>query len=109
MAAPAATNRLQKQHFFPQLAGSMIIRQKVCGVFANVVNSDRSRRNTSALGMICLAVLSIVVSLGLWPFHAPRHDAAWLEDSNGLSLVRSGTVISSDTLNLTDSKDETCC
>ena len=44
--------------------------------------------------LICFAVLCIVLSLGLWPFHAPKNEVSWLENHNGLRFGRYGTVIS---------------
>jgi len=40
-------------------------------------------------------VLGIVLTLGLWPFHAPHNDVAWLRDQNGLRFGPSGSVMSS--------------
>jgi hypothetical protein len=30
------------------------------------------------LGLICVPVLGIILTLGLWPFHAPANEVAWL-------------------------------
>jgi VanZ family protein len=45
--------------------------------------------------VVCAAVLCTTVTLGLWPFHAPRNDVSWLANRNGLHFGRSGTVLSS--------------
>jgi len=45
------------------------------------------------LDAICLAVLCVILSLGLWPFHSPQNHVAWLPDRNGLRLGRPATVI----------------
>ncbi len=87
----------------------MILRQGTGGVLANLLIRNRAEPNTTALGAICLVVLCVVLSLGLWPFRAPRNQVAWLKDANGLSFGRFGTVISSDTLDLIGLNDETCC
>src|SRR5580658_3322078 len=87
----------------------MIVRQGMSGVFADLLIRNRAEPNTAALGVICLAVLCAILSLGLWPFHAPRNQIAWLKDANGLSFGRFGTVVSSDTLDPNGLKDETCC
>ena len=46
------------------------------------------------LGILCLAVLGVILSLGLWPFHVPANDVAWLGKRNGLRLGSDSTVIS---------------
>ena len=45
-------------------------------------------------GILCIAVLGVILSLGLWPFHVPANDVAWLGNRNGLRLGRDSTVIS---------------
>src|SRR5579872_3396752 len=50
------------------------------------------------LGFICLVVLCITLSLGLWPFHSPRNDVTWLNGANGISFGCCGTVISSNVM-----------
>jgi VanZ like family/Concanavalin A-like lectin/glucanases superfamily len=47
------------------------------------------------LGILCLLVLCITLSLGLWPFHSPENDVTWLGSHNGLRFGRFSTVISS--------------
>jgi hypothetical protein len=46
------------------------------------------------IGIACIAVLIVILSLGLWPFHAPRNDAAWLKERNGVRFSGKGTAIS---------------
>ena len=50
------------------------------------------------LGITCIAVLCVIFSLGLWPFHAPVNDVEWLADRNGLRFGRFATVFSSGEL-----------
>src|SRR5690242_4261130 len=47
------------------------------------------------LDLICFVVLCIVLTLGLWPFHAPKNEVTWLDNRSGLRFGRFGTVISS--------------
>jgi VanZ family protein len=54
--------------------------------------------NTKILDIICLAVLCIILTLGLWPFHAPTNQVTWLRDSNGLRFGGHGTAIGSGRL-----------
>src|SRR2546423_15236732 len=50
---------------------------------------------TQILDMTCVAVLGVVLTLGLWPFHAPKNGVAWLGNRNGLRFGKWSTVISS--------------
>ena len=50
--------------------------------------------STRLLNLVCAAVLCIILTLGLWPFHAPENQVAWLRGSNGLRFGRNGTAIS---------------
>jgi hypothetical protein len=56
------------------------------------------------LGACCVAVLCITLTLGLWPFHSPRNDVAWLKGANGLAFGKYGTVFSRDPLKPTSSQ-----
>ena len=47
------------------------------------------------LGIACIAILCVILSLGLRPFHAPRNEVAWLKDRNGFRFGDYGTVMSS--------------
>jgi hypothetical protein len=55
--------------------------------------------------LICVAVLGIILSLGLWPFHAPRNKVAWLKDRPGLEFSWFGSAIGSGVLRAPDSTD----
>jgi hypothetical protein len=48
----------------------------------------------AGLIIICTGILCITLALGLWPFHAPRNDVAWLADHGGLRFGRYSTVFS---------------
>src|SRR5215467_9870849 len=58
--------------------------------------------------LICLAVLVVILSLGLWPFRVPRNDVAWLKGRPGLEFGRFSTAISTDALQVLDSADLGC-
>jgi hypothetical protein len=47
------------------------------------------------LALVCIAVLCITLTLGLWPFHSPANEVYWLGTHDGLRLGKYGTVISS--------------
>ncbi|HXP87622.1 MAG TPA: VanZ family protein [Bryobacteraceae bacterium] len=53
-------------------------------------------------GAVCFGVVGITLTLGLWPFHAPLNEVAWLPDANGISFGSSGTVLSSGTFQSAD-------
>ncbi len=46
------------------------------------------------LPIACLLVTVVVLSLGLWPFHSPKNEVAWLEDRNGAHFGRYASVAS---------------
>lgn len=50
--------------------------------------------------VICIAVLCVVLTLGLWPFHSPKNEVAWLGNRDGLRFGKAGTVISSDAIGM---------
>jgi VanZ family protein len=46
------------------------------------------------MGVLCLCTLATILVAGLWPFHAPENDVAWLAQENGLRLGVHGTLVS---------------
>jgi len=56
---------------------------------------------------ISFAALCVVLSLGLWPFHAPENDVTWIVNRNGLRFGRFSTAISSGAFRLTSMENET--
>jgi hypothetical protein len=57
--------------------------------------------------VICVAVVCVVLSLGLWPFHSPKNHVTWLENRNGLRFGKFSTVISSSAFQKASAKNET--
>jgi hypothetical protein len=53
------------------------------------------RINRHLLRVICELVTGITLTLGLWPFHAPRNDVSWLPNQSGLHFGRFSTAFSS--------------
>jgi len=45
------------------------------------------------LGGVCGFVLCGILIAGLWPFHAPRNEVAWLREGNGLALGPHGSMV----------------
>lgn len=46
-------------------------------------------------GGVCLCVLGIILTAGLWPFHVPANHVEWLKSGNGLEFGGQGSVVSS--------------
>ncbi len=61
------------------------------------------------LAIACLAVLCITLSLGLWPFHAPRNNVAWIPNRNGLRFGRFATAFSAGPLAASPPQRPSCC
>ena len=61
------------------------------------------------LAVLCIAVLCGILVAGLWPFHSPRNEVAWLKDRNGLRFGNYGTVFSTSAFDGTGSRDPTSC
>jgi VanZ family protein len=59
-----------------------------------IIHDDATRFH----GVICVVVLAVILTLGLWPFHVPANQVTWLEDHNGLDFGGNGTVLSSGVL-----------
>jgi VanZ family protein len=57
-------------------------------------------------GLVCMLVLCGTLTLGLWPFHAPRNDVSWLSNENGLRFSGYGTLLSTEKFQMTDSEDQ---
>lgn len=55
----------------------------------------------TSLTVICFAVLCITLTLGLWPFHSPRNDVAWLEHHDGMRFGKYSTIFSASALQST--------
>ena len=66
------------------------------------------QRGIMFLGAISVAVLGVILTLGLWPFHVPKNGVAWLRNRNGLRFSRYGTVLSFGVLTMTSAQSEAC-
>ncbi len=56
-----------------------------------------------------MSLLCVILALGLWPFHRPRNEVAWLGNENGLRFGGYGTILSSGTFQMAGSQDEASC
>jgi hypothetical protein len=61
------------------------------------------------LGLVCAAVLIIILIAGLWPFHAPKNQVSWLSNGNGVHFGEYGVVFGSLESSLAASKDGISC
>jgi hypothetical protein len=52
--------------------------------------------------LVCTAVLLVTLSLGLYPFHAPKNEVAWLENRNALRFGSHGSLVSLGNLRAAD-------
>jgi len=50
------------------------------------------------LTLLCVVVWCCMFWLGLWPFHSPANDVAWLPAANGLRFGDNGTIASAGEL-----------
>jgi VanZ like family/Concanavalin A-like lectin/glucanases superfamily len=57
-------------------------------------NDAGKRIYVRALGVLCVCILCVIFSAGLWPFRAPRNNVRWLNKENGLQFGRHGIVAS---------------
>jgi hypothetical protein len=62
-----------------------------------------------ALGVLCAAVVIGILTAGLWPFHAPKNDVRWVNNSNGIHFGKHGIILSPDAFGSTGLKDGTSC
>jgi hypothetical protein len=61
------------------------------------------------LGVLCASVLGVILTAGLWPFHAPKNQVSWLSNGNGLHFGDHGVILSTDAFNLVNLKSGTPC
>jgi hypothetical protein len=46
------------------------------------------------MGVSCVGMLAVIFTAGLWPFHSPKNDVAWLAQENGVRFGEHGTLVS---------------
>jgi VanZ family protein len=61
------------------------------------------------LGLLCASVLVIILTAGLWPFHAPKNEVTWLSDGNGIHFANRSLILSPNALGLVGLRDATSC
>ena len=60
------------------------------------------------LAALCAATLGVILTLGLWPFTAPRNAVAWIPGSNGILFGDPGTAVSRPDFPLTAPREAPC-
>ena len=55
----------------------------------------QNRLELRIVGLLCIPILCGILVAGLWPFHAPFNQVAWLGNENGLHFGNHGTVLTS--------------
>jgi len=61
------------------------------------------------LRVICVCVLLIILTAGLWPFHAPRNDVSWLSQGNGLRFGKHGAILSANPFAANELRADKAC
>jgi hypothetical protein len=61
------------------------------------------RRHTRAghawiVEVLGILIMSTILIAGLWPFHSPKNEVAWLENENGVHFGHHGSMVSSSAL-----------
>lgn len=60
-----------------------------------------------ALGPLCVCILGVILTAGLWPFHSPANNVEWLSGDAGLRFGHHGIVISANPFRMS-SPDGAC-
>ena len=59
--------------------------------------------------LLCASVLVIILTAGLWPFHAPKNQVDWLSNENGLHFGRYGILLSPEVSSFAGPKEGVSC
>ncbi len=59
--------------------------------------------------VLCLLVVGIILTAGLWPFHAPRNAVGWLSEAKGVRFGRPGSIVSEGPLGVDETKSGNSC
>jgi hypothetical protein len=72
-----------------------------------MVVEKQQRTVRMALGVICLLILCILLTAGLWPFSAPRNGVKWNGERSGVRFRSNGIIASAERFRAS-SPDGTC-
>jgi VanZ family protein len=61
------------------------------------------------LELLCAFALLIILTAGLWPFHAPKNEVSWLSNGKGIHFGTHGVILSPNALGLAGLRDSTSC
>lgn len=61
------------------------------------------------LRVICALVLLGILAAGLWPFHTPKNEVAWLSHDNGLLFGKYGSIVSAGPFKAHRSQADSSC
>jgi hypothetical protein len=71
--------------------------------------APRIAMEKKVLGLLCASVLAVILTAGLWPFHAPKNEVSRLSNGHGLHFGNYGVILSSGASSLPGLKDGTSC
>jgi len=69
----------------------------------------RKAKTAKIEAVICLLILGGILVAGLWPFHSPKNEVAWLGKENGLVFGDYGTVLSLGIFGVTGAQEGAPC
>ena len=58
---------------------------------------------------LCVCAACVVLTAGLWPFHAPRNNIHWLQNENGIRFDSYGTVLTDTPLTISNLNRDSFC
>ena len=73
------------------------------------VAEGANRKPTRLLRLTCGFVLLVILTAGLWPFHAPRNNVQWLSSGDGLLFGKHGSIVSARPLEANRSQPSGSC
>jgi len=68
-------------------------------------NDHGERAYVKILCALCICILCVIMSAGLWPFHVPANQVRWLKDRDGLEFGRHGSAITSGAIRASNLDD----
>jgi hypothetical protein len=84
----------KERHFSRQLAGEQM-KTDLASEPLDVMDRKNHAAYNSIAGGVCLCVLGIILTAGLWPFRVPTNQVRWLKSEHGLEFGRHGCVVTS--------------
>jgi len=68
-----------------------------------------NRHTDKTLRALCACVLLIILTAGLWPFHAPGNEVTWSNQDTGLLFGKHGSVLSASSFESSAVKPNNSC